>query len=43
MIKHLKAYVPPRCERSEWQEEHVLCSSDIVETEDFDSLTTYEW
>lgn len=43
MNRHVKAYSPPLCDNKEWLEEHVLCSSDIVETEDFNSFTDYEW
>ena len=43
MIKHSKAYVQPHCEYAQWLEEHLLCSSENVEMEDFNGLTDYEW
>ena len=43
MIKQLIAYLPPRCGQAKWEEEQILCSSDMVESEDFNSLTEYEW
>ena len=43
MNKQTTHYDSPLCEYAKWQEEHVLCSSYIVESEDFNDLTNYEW
>lgn len=43
MNKQTTHYDSPHCEYAKWQEEHMLCSSDIVESEDFNDLTNYEW
>ncbi len=43
MNKHRKHYDTPHCCCAEWYEEQMLCSSDAVETEDFNDLTDYEW
>ncbi len=43
MDKQQIHYSSPYCDLAEWQEEHLLCSSDNVSTEDFNDLTNYEW
>lgn len=43
MNKQTTHYNSPLCEYTEWMEKHLLCSSDIVESEDFNDLTDYEW